>query len=124
MLQYFFVLAALVFVLLTSCPVKNSIKNWGGKPVNSLMVTGINTHNLISNQAEKSSFCTTTGKVSAVLGVSLLEANNILPAVLFTAVLFFLLRYAIFDKQSYRRLGSTKIASTVPIFLQYRKLII
>ncbi len=117
-----FVFAAMVFILLSSCPVKSSIKTLIGFPVKTEQGAAKGNHTFFGNNIER---CvnseTTETSVSQIVSVN---ANNLLPAILFTAAFLFLIGYTLCKEQSHLRYGSTKISGALPIFLRYRKLII
>src|SRR5690606_26931173 len=54
------------------------------------------------------------------------NANDLFPAVLFTASFLFLFSFRSLTKESAHPIynGSSKIRSSIPIFLEYRKLIV
>jgi len=116
-----FVFVAMVFVLIASCSVKSSIKSLVGIPLNSQHgVTKIN-HSFFGNGSEKC-FSETTDTQISQSGSS--QTNSLLPAIILTAIFLFLLGYTFCKEQAHPLYGTLKIPGTIPIFLQYRKLII
>lgn len=122
--RYFFVFAAMLLVLMTPCAVKGSIKNLVGIPTKTEQGLPKGNHNFPTNTAEKCSQLNVedtqiTKQVS-------LHANNLLPAAIHTATFFFLFGLRKESKENKHPLYSSsgKIRSTIPLFLEYRKLII
>jgi len=109
-------------VLLSSCPIKSGIKSLVGIPTNteqgvpkksSLFSAGNGTEKCVSETSDT--------KISQTVSSS---TQDVLPAVLLTAAFVFLLGYTLCKQQPHPLYGSLKIPGTLPIFLQYRKLII
>ncbi|WP_313091754.1 hypothetical protein [Chryseobacterium flavum] len=122
--RYFLVFAAMLLVLLTSCAVKTSIKNLAGIPTKTERGVPKGNQNFSTNTLEKcAQFDASDTQI--VQKVSF-NANDLLPAVIFTAAFFFLFGLHPVSKESKHPLysGSGKIRSSIPIFLEYRKLII
>ena len=122
--RYFLVFAAMLLVLLTSCAVKTSIKNLAGIPTKTERGVPKGNQNFSTNTLEKcAQFDVSDTQI--VQKVSL-NANDLLPAVIFTAAFLFLFGLRPVSKESkhplYSRSG--KIRSSIPLFLEYRKLII
>lgn len=118
-----FVLAAMVLVLLTSCSIKNGLKFLSGFQVNTEQGLGKKASLFSENGLEKcyQSVATTSTKISQEISSN---ANDLLPAVLLTVTFLFLSGYTVRREQLHPLYGNTKISGTLPIFLQYRKLII
>lgn len=120
--QCLFVFAAMVLVLLTSCPVKIGIKNLAGIPAKTEQNTGGKKIHLFGNNQEK---CVNSEAADAEIFQSpLVHTDNILPAVLFTAAFIFLLGYRPGRQQTHPLYGNVKIPATLPLFLRHRKLLI
>lgn len=120
--RYFAVFAVLVFVLLSSCPVKNSIKNLAGIPANTEQGLAKSNHSLFGNISEKCANSETTDtKISQTISF---QINNLLPAVILTAAFLFFFSYTLYKKPAHPFYGNLKTSSAIPIFLEYRKLII
>ncbi|WP_324756246.1 hypothetical protein [Sphingobacterium thalpophilum] len=114
----------MLLVLLTSCAVKTSIKNLAGIPTKTERGVPKGNQNFSTNTLEKcAQFDASDTQI--VQKVSF-NANDLLPAVIFTAAFFFLFGLHPVSKESKHPLysGSGKIRSSIPIFLEYRKLII
>ena len=122
--RYFLVFAAMLLVLITSCAVKTSIKNLAGIPIKTERGVPKGSHNFSSNTLEKCSQFDASD-IQIVQKVSF-NANNLLPAVIFTAAFLFLFGFRPVSKENNHPLysGSGKIRSSIPLFLEYRKLII
>ncbi|HRQ50086.1 MAG TPA: hypothetical protein PLR74_06105 [Agriterribacter sp.] len=120
-LRYFFVLAAVVLVLLSSCRVKSGIKTLIGVPATTEQGIAKGNHNVYSNNQER---CINSETAEMIISpITSVDVNHLLPAVLFT-VAFFFLPGITRNKQSHPFYRSSNIPGAIPIFLQYRKLII
>lgn len=121
--QYSLVLVAIVFVLLTSCPVKSGIKSLVGLPVNTEQEVPKGKHDFVGgSNAEKCVIGQTND--TTISNNTASHANSLLPAV-FLIIAFLSLPIITSDKeQSHPLYGNIKIRGTLPIFIQYRKLII
>tara|TARA_R110000868_G_scaffold296012_1_gene556263 strand:- start:11825 stop:12181 length:357 start_codon:yes stop_codon:yes gene_type:complete len=114
----------MLLVLLTSCAIKTSIKNLAGIPTKTERNIPKGSHNFSTNTLENcAQFDTSDTQI--VQKVSF-NANDLLPAVIFTAALLFLFGLRPVSKESKHPLYSSsgKIRSSIPIFLEYRRLII
>ncbi|MDP2041143.1 MULTISPECIES: hypothetical protein [Algoriphagus] len=121
-LRDFFVFAAMLLVLLTSCPIKNGLLSLADIPVNTEQGSAKKT-NLISGYGVEKCFYSETADTIISQEISI-SANDLLPALLLTATFLFLLGYIFCKEQSHPLYGNLKIYGTLPIFLQYRKLIL
>lgn len=114
-----FVCIVVVLVLLTSCPVKSSIKSLAGIPANTEQ--GL----VKKNDVVGSERCvvgeTADTKISPTTSF---QTNDWLPIAILAVTFLFLLGYTRCNEQSHPLYGSLKIPGTLPIFLQYQKLII
>lgn len=119
--RYLFVFAAMVFVLFSSCPIKSSIKSLAGIPANTEQGLAKKSNPFSGNGAEK---CIGENSDTKIAQTVSLNTNDLLPAVLLTAAFVFLLGYTLSKEQPHLLYGNLKISSTLPIFLQYRKLVI
>jgi len=117
-----FAFVAMVFVLIASCSVKSSIKSLVGIPLNSQQGVTKTNHSFFSNGSEKCVNGETTD--TEILQSASSQTNSLLPALILTAAFLFLLGYTFLKEQSHPLYGTLKIPGTLPIFLQYRKLII
>jgi len=118
-----FVFATILLVSLTSCPIKISIKRLAGIPVKTEQpTTPKNQHSV--NTFEKCNVV--SASEMQIVQKSSSNANDLLPVVLFTASFLFLFSFRPVSKENKHPIysGSSKIRSSVPLFLEYRKLII
>lgn len=122
--RYFFVFAALLFVILTSCTLKSSIKALAGIPTNTEQSLPKGHHNFSANVFEKcAQFDVSDTQIVQKISFN---TNDLLPAVIFTAIFLFLLgsRHLIKENKHPLYNGSGKIRNSIPLFLEYQKLII
>ena len=122
--RYLFVFVTVFLVLFSSCAVKASVKKLAGIPTKTEQGLPKANHNLPVSSVER---CTViTASDMQVVQKSSVNANDLLPAVLFTASFLFLFGFQSVTKESKHPVysGSSKIRSSIPIFLEYRKLII
>ncbi len=122
--RYLFVFATVFLVLFSSCAVKASVKTLVGIPTKAEQGLPKGNPNLSVSSPDR---CTVVSASDMqVVQKSSLNANDVLPVVLFTATFLFLFSFRSITKESKhpRYSGSSKIRSAVPIFLEYRKLII
>lgn len=114
-----FICIVVVLVLLTSCPVKSSIKSLAGIPANTEQ--GL----VKKNDVVGSERCvvgeTADTKISPTTSF---QTNDWLPIAILAVTFLFLPGYTSCNEQSHPLYGSLKIPGTLPIFLQYQKLII
>jgi len=121
--RYLFVFAATLLVLLTSCTVKSSIRTLAGFPAKPAHSLPKGHKNLSVNSLEK---CVSFEAADAQNVQKISNANDLLPVVLLTAALFFLFSFRTVSQEHIHPLysGSTKIRNSIPLFLEYRKLLI
>ncbi|WP_417363938.1 hypothetical protein [Galbibacter sp.] len=122
--QYFLVLTAILFVLLSSCAIKSSIKELTGISANTEQGVPQNSRNLFTNSVEKCpSFDISDSQV--VQNISS-HSDDLLPLISFKTAFLFLFDFPSLESESIHPLynGSRKIQSSIPIFLEYQKLII
>lgn len=120
----FLVFATVILVLLTSCAVKGSIKSIAGIPIGTERSIPKSNHQFSSSSIEQ---CAEFEIADApIVQKKSFNANDLLPVVLFTTTFLFLLGLRPVIKENKHPIysGSSKIRSTVPIFLEYRKLIL
>ncbi|TYP91311.1 hypothetical protein BC792_12019 [Sphingobacterium allocomposti] len=120
----FLVFAAMLLVLLSSCAIKTSIKNLAGIPSKTERGVPKGNKNFSTHTIEKcAQFDASDTQIVQKVSFS---ANDLLPAVIFAAAFLFLFGLRPVSKESKHPLysGSGKIRSSIPIFLEYRKLII
>src|SRR5690606_31790084 len=117
------VFAAMLLILLSSCAVTASIKTLTGTPVKT--ERGIpNSQSFSTNSIEKCAQLDVTD--TQIVQKNSFKANDLLPAIIFAAAFLFLFGLHPVSKENKHPLysGSGKIRSSIPIFLEYRKLII
>lgn len=114
-----FVCIVVVLVLLTSCPVKSSIKSLAGIPANTEQ--GLVKKNDVVGSERCVVAETADTKISPTTSF---QTNDWLPIAILSVTFLFLLGYTRCNEQSHPLYGSLKIPGTLPIFLQYQKLII
>lgn len=118
--RYFFVFAVIILILF-SCPIKSSIKALIGIPTTTERNLNLN-NNTIYNSLEKCDNSeTANSKVSQDISF---KTISLLPAVLLTVTFAFLLESIEIKPLSHPLYKRLKISGTLPIFLQYQKLII
>ena len=120
-MRYNFVSIFMILVLLTTCSIKNGLKNFTGNQFNTEQVLGKKASLFSGLEKCYDNVVTTSTKISEEISSN---ANNLLPAVLLTVTLLFLSGFTVRREQLHPLYGNTKISGTLPIFLQYRKLII
>lgn len=120
-MRYNFVSVLMILVLLTSCSIKNGLKNFAGTQVNTEQILGKKASLFSGLEECYDNVVTTSTKISEEISSN---ANDLLPAVLLTATFLFLSGYTVRREQLHPLYGNSKISGTLPIFLQYRKLII
>lgn len=119
----FFAITCILLICLTSCAVKGSIKSMVGIPVKAEQNTAKSSHTFLDNGSVQ---CQTLQNADIEI-IKSLSANElqILPFVLFSAISLFMLVLATNNKaQAHPSYNNVKIPGNLPIFLQYRKLII
>lgn len=121
--RYLFVFATVFLVLFSSCAVKTSIMNLPGIPTKTERDVAAGSHNFSSNTLGK---CEQLDASTQTVQKVSFNSNDLLPIVIFTAVFLFLLDFRSYRKEKKHPLysGSTKIRSSIPLFLEYRKLLI
>lgn len=122
--RYLFVFATLFLVLFSSCAVKASVKTFVGIPTKTQQGLPKANHNLPVNSVGR---CTVVAASDTqIIQKRVFDANDLLPVVLFTASFLFLFSFRTVSKENKHPVysGSSKIRSSIPIFLEYRKLII
>lgn len=121
-LRDIFVFAAMLLVLLTSCPIKNGLLSFAGIPLNTEQGSA-KKNRLISEYGVEKCFYSETADpiISQEISIS---ANDLFPVLQLAATFLFLLGYIFCKEQSHPLYGNLKIYGTLPIFLQYRKLIL
>lgn len=118
------VFAAMLLVLLSSCAIKTSIKTLAGAPVKTERGMPKGSQSFSTNSAEK---CAQLDVFDTqIVQKNSFNANDLLPAVILTAAFLFLFSFRPLSKENKHPLysGSGKIRSSIPLFLEYQKLII
>lgn len=114
----------MLLILLTSCAVKTSIKNLVGIPVKTERSMPKAIHNLSTITLANCSQLNVED--TQIVQKNAFKANDLLPAVILTAAFLFLLGVPPVSNENKHPLYNSngKIRSAIPIFLEYRKLII
>lgn len=122
--RYLLVFAAIVLVLLTSCPVKLSIKNWAGIPIKTESGVNKGRQSVSTSLLEK---CPQYNiEDTQIVHKHSIDSNDLLPAIILSLAFLFYFGFRAITKEIKHPLysGSNRIRSTIPLFLEYRKLII
>ncbi len=121
--RFFLVIAAILLVLLTSCPVKIAIKNFAGIPIKTEQGATKGNSNFSAGTFEK---CSETEIAKSQSGQHSSNSQDLLPVAILTAAFLFLFGVRSIRKENKHPLynSSGKIRSSIPLFLEYRKLII
>lgn len=118
------VFAALLLVSLTSCAVKGSIKTWLGIPIQTEQsLPKANYHFTVTAVDQCAGIENATTQIAQKISFT---AHDLLPAMISTPTLQFLLSFRLVNKEIRHPVysGSAKIRSSVPLYLEYRKLMI
>jgi hypothetical protein len=123
--RYLFVLATVLLVFLSSCVVKSSIKTLVGIPTNTAQSFAKGHLDFSVTNLDR---CAEIDLADAqIIQKSSFDVQDLLPVVIFTVSFLFML-CVLFpaSKENKHPLysGSRKIRNSIPIFLEYRKLII
>lgn len=118
----FFASLVLVFVLIGSCPIKMSIKNLIGIPVNTEQSTSKSMYALQVTSTEKCA----DGEINKVkvLQTNSSSTGGLLPVAFFTLTFIYALGFPLTNERLHPGYGNLKIPAALPVFLQYRRLII
>lgn len=115
-------LTLLVFVLLTSCPVKNSLKAFAGQPVNATQAMSGKQHLYAgSNIAPCGVYQSVATSLTQAFSIDL---NSLLPVILLTAFWGFLLGISFLKSPLPSFYSIRKLPGATPLFIRQRKLII
>jgi len=117
--QYLFVFVLTLFVLLSSCPVKAAIKNLSAEPITEQTSSGH--HGTLSANFDR---CADSELTVVVTNTSSSEMADLLPAVLLLSAAFLLFSFTLRKEQEHPLYRNTRIVGTLPLFLEYRQLII
>lgn len=120
--QLMMLMAVMLFVLLTSCPIKSSIKSLAGFPVNTeqgAAKKNSHTFRALVEQCSvfENSLTQQAGKLSP-------DAKQMMPIMLFAVSFLFLLAITDRTAKSHYSDGDFPTSGRIPIFLKYRKLLI
>ncbi len=121
-LRDFLVFAAMLLVVLTSCPIKNGLLSLANIPANSEQRLAKKSTIFSGERIEKCIYSETADPI--IFQEVSSSANEFLPILLLTATFLFLLSFTTGRDQAHPLYGNLKITGTLPIFLQYRKLLI
>jgi len=114
------VFIAVIVLMLTSCAIKGSIKSLAGIPVNTEQ--GQSKKTVVASGTDA---CVYGEVTDAKISTYSFNTNDLLPVALVATALFFLFGYdALASVPSYAGYDTRKIHSSLPIFIQYRQLII
>lgn len=119
-----FVFASALLVLLTSCPIKSNLKTLIDIPSNSDV--GLFQGSKVSSLTP-SEVCAQIGDIDIHSSQKTsLDINDILPALFATITLLFLFNFGGLSRSTRHPLytSSGKIRHSIPLFLEYRKLLI
>lgn len=118
----FVIFASLLLVLLTSCPVKSSLKTFAGIPIKTDQQIPQGKFGFSAHPGEQCSVA--SASEVQIVQTAQKSINDLLPIIVFTA--FFLLSFPTQRKECKHPVysGSSKISNSIPLFLAYRKLII
>lgn len=121
-LRNIFVFTAMLLVVFTSCSIKNGLLSLADIPVNTEQGLAKKSNIFIVDGLEKCCYSDTSDPIiSQEVSIS---ASDFLPILLLTATFLFLLSFTLGKEQSHPLYGNLKISGSLPIFLQYRKLIL
>lgn len=118
--RYFFVFAVIILIMF-SCPIKSSIKTLVGIPTNTERTLNLNNNTIYSSLEKCENSETANSKVSQEISF---KTISLLPAVLLAVTFPFLLGSIQIKQLSHPLYKRLKISGTLPIFLEYQKLII
>lgn len=110
------------FVVLTTCPIKNSIKVLAGIPITTEQGSTKRNQPIVRQLVEPCSVSEQATSISAHQATA--EVNGLMPIVLFTMAFLFLFGTTDRTGEGHPQYGNLKIQGTLPIFLQFRKLLI
>lgn len=117
--QYLFVFVLTLFVLLSSCPVKAAIKNLASEPLTEQTSSGH--HGTLSVNFDR---CADSELTVMVTNTSSSETADLLPAVLLLSAAFLLFSFTLRKEQEHPLYRNIRIVGSLPLFLEYRQLII
>ena len=121
-LRDIFVFAAVLLVVFTSCPIKNGLLSLADIPVKTEQGLAKKSTLFSGNGLENCAYSETPDTlISQEISFN---SSDLLPVLLLTATFLFLLSFTLCTEQLHPLYGNLKIYGTLPIFLQYRKLIL
>ncbi|MGN6541447.1 MAG: hypothetical protein ACTHKY_11630 [Ginsengibacter sp.] len=121
--SHLFAIAAILLVMLSSCPIKFSIKSFAGVPAKAEQASNkkINLFSANSNEVCNGFATDETAILQADLSSM---TKGLLSATFFTAIIAFFFAITLSKGKAHLRFANAKIQPTFPIYLQYRKLLI
>lgn len=112
----------MIFALILSCPIKNGIKDILGLPINVEYASNGGKQAIQNTNVER---CADVELLeTTVLVDNVAFGNALLPAVFIAAMILFLSPPIRQKESTHPRYGKFKFPSSLPIFLQYRRLLI
>lgn len=121
MVRHVLTLGAVILLFLSSCPIKTGIRALMGLPQKVEQVAGTKGSFIGTNYESCSSSIMTD---AITLEKDSLQASNILPAAILTALILFTFLHFRLKDETVPRYQRIKITAPLPIFLRHRKLII
>lgn len=118
--QYFFVLALVLFALLSSCPIKAGIKSLASEPIKSEQRTS-GQSGALSSHFDK---CADSERTVMVTTSRSSPIADLLPAVLLLGVALYFFCFTFRKEKVHPLYGNLKLAGSLPLFLEYQQLII
>ena len=121
--SHLFAIAAILLVLLSSCPIKFSIKSFAGIPAKAEQ-SSTKKINLFSGNSEVvcSGFA---ADETAIIQADLSSmAKDLASVTFFTAIIAFFFAVTLRKGKADLRFANAKIQTALPIYLQYRKFLI
>lgn len=126
--QYLLGFAVVLFVLITSCPVKAGIKQLIGEPIKSEQSFPNASSALLSYQAssipDNVDRCAESELSTLFVKSGTPQVIGLLPLILSATIVLFFFYAPHHTGEQHPFYRNLKISGTLPIFLQYRKLII
>ena len=113
---------SILFVLLSSCAVKNGIKGALGFPMNVEKAITLKGNTFVAGNANACVGTITSD--TNLISHSVQQASQSLPFILVASIIIFLLGVSFTAAQPHPLYRSVKIPGSLSLFLQYRKLII
>lgn len=115
----FLVFATMFFVLFSSCPVKAAINNLTSEPITEQPASG---HN--SSLSVNFDRCSDSELAAMVTTADSSQMADLLPAVLLLSVAYLLFGFTFRKERQHPLYRNIRIGGLLPLFLEYRQLII